>query len=294
MSWVNPDATRDAVLDALWGQNGEIIFYDLETTGLKATEDYIIQIGALKCRVLLDNSLEITDKTQLYIRPPFALPEKITEITGITDEFLTDKPSYEDVWDEIHEFFGDNPVVSGYNNTSFDDKFMQRMWKMFGCEFTPAASVDVLKCARERVPKKDCSSHKLCDMAAHFGVDDGITFHDAMDDITATKRLFDVFASEYIKEYSAPRTFIPKAAPSVRSISFWEGFRGFSRIYVETGIETGITTVYYDIRPKVWECKDKEFDMNRIDMCHVESEVLRLTGCETMDEFARFKGSMKF
>lgn len=282
--WTRESDTRDAALNIIRGTEN-VIFYDLETTGLKPNEDYAIEIAALKFKPTGNETLEPVGTLHLFLKPPYALPEKITELTGITDEMLENAPTYADAWEQIHAFIGDEPVLAGYNSSSFDDKFLIHMWEMFGCQLNIKHSADVLKMARERVPKSKTEHHKLGTIAALFGVDEGVTFHNALDDVTVTKRLFDIFAKEYAEE-EITIPFVVKARPLIRSISFWQGYRGFSRVYVN--LDTGCS-VYYDIRSKCWYSKEEYVDINRIDMNYIESEATRLSGC---DNLAHFKGSV--
>lgn len=70
----------------------------------------------------------------------------------------------------------------------------------------------------------------------------------------------------------------------INRISFWEGFKGFSRIYVTT--DAG--TVYYDIRSS--SCGGKNIDICEIDMKYLENEAFDLLDVQTESEFAKFKG----
>ena len=119
-----------------------------------------------------------------------------------------------------------------------------------------------------------------------FKLREGIRFHNALDDVTATKRLFDIFVGEYLKEISEPDPGFMKARPEILRIAFWEGYRGFSRIYVETADGS----VYYDVISKGWETKDA--NMAALDMEWIESECIRMTGSHSREEFARFKSSV--
>ena len=76
----------------------EICMFDTETTGLNAMEDVIIQISAIKCRL---PDMEEIGRIDYYINPEKPLPAKITEITGITDDFLKDKPTEKEIFPEI-------------------------------------------------------------------------------------------------------------------------------------------------------------------------------------------------
>ena len=71
--------------------NGKyLVIFDTETTG-KTKNDYIVQFAAK--RYLIDNERLVFDaKIQEYIQPPVIMSEKVTEINGLTNDFLSDKP----------------------------------------------------------------------------------------------------------------------------------------------------------------------------------------------------------
>ncbi|MCI5481083.1 MAG: 3'-5' exonuclease, partial [Lachnospiraceae bacterium] len=64
---------------------------DLETTGLSPKTDKIIEIGAV--RVV---NGKITDRLQLFADPGRLIPQRITDLTGITQDMLTDAVSQEE------------------------------------------------------------------------------------------------------------------------------------------------------------------------------------------------------
>ena len=68
--------------------NGEIVCFDIETTGLKVTTEAITEIGA----VVLKNG-EITDTFQTFVNPHRRLTPEIIGLTGITDAMLANAPS---------------------------------------------------------------------------------------------------------------------------------------------------------------------------------------------------------
>jgi DNA polymerase-3 subunit epsilon len=91
-----------------------IIFFDLETTGINVASDRIVEISYLK----VDLSGNESEKT-LRINPEMPIPEKATEIHGITDEDVKDAPTFQKVARSLaNEFEGAD--LAGYNSVKFD------------------------------------------------------------------------------------------------------------------------------------------------------------------------------
>src|SRR5690606_3216367 len=75
------------------------IVFDIETTGLSAVNDMITEIGAVK----IENG-KIVDTYSQLINPERPIPEFITNLTGITDEMVRDKPTIKEVVLDFKEF----------------------------------------------------------------------------------------------------------------------------------------------------------------------------------------------
>lgn len=278
-TWINPE-NKNKLLDILKTQK-YLVVYDLETTGLSPTDNRIIEFSAVRYRITENAKLIEDEKVTYYIRQPEPLPEKIIELTGYTDEFLSDKPFERDVIEDIISFLEDS-AVAGYNNTNFDDKFMLNLYTRYGYEFKPYSSVDVYLLAKGFL---DCKNYKLCNVASELGVADDITFHKAFDDIVATARVLNVLIPMCLDSASDSTKKTVKA--NVISVAFWEGFRGFSRIYVNTDIGT----VFYNIRLGHWDTKDAPIE--QIDMEQLEKDAWKAVGASSEKEFSRFKGEVK-
>ncbi len=95
------------------------IALDLETTGLQADRDTIIEIGAVKFR-----GDEILDEWSALVNPQRALAHKITRLTGIAQADLDDAPSLNSVLPALKRFIGELPIVG--HNIQFDRAFLQR------------------------------------------------------------------------------------------------------------------------------------------------------------------------
>jgi DNA polymerase-3 subunit epsilon len=94
------------------------IVLDTETTGLSPSKDRIIEIGAIE----LINGERTSNTFNKYINPQVSLPKIITDITGITDEILIDKPVFKDIVNEFLEWVGDSKIIA--HNAKFDIGFI--------------------------------------------------------------------------------------------------------------------------------------------------------------------------
>lgn len=94
-----------------------LVFLDLETTGLNFHSDKIIEIGAVKVK-----NGAIVEKFHRLINPKIPIPFFITHLTGIKPQDVLDKPSIEEVKDELFAFLDKHPIVC--HNISFERAFL--------------------------------------------------------------------------------------------------------------------------------------------------------------------------
>jgi DNA polymerase-3 subunit epsilon len=92
----------------------DLIFFDLETTGVQIQEHRILELYAI--RLLPDGQRR---EMHHYINPGMPIPEEATAIHGITDELVADKPSFADLAEELAAFFSDADLA-GFNVRRFD------------------------------------------------------------------------------------------------------------------------------------------------------------------------------
>lgn len=257
------------------------IIVDTETTGLSAKKSFIIQISGLKMRLNEKNEFEVYQKVDCYIKPPIAVSKKIEELTGITNELLETKQEEYKLFPKIKRFLADSVLV--IYNAPFDVKMISAMYERNGEKFEPFMVLDVLKMAKELVSKEESESHKLCDIASLYGTDKGLSFHNAFNDVIATYRLFLAFLNEYSEKEQEEKKTTYKKKANVLNVTFWSGYRGRSRVYVNT--DKG--TVYYDVYSKVWE--DKDLKMEEYDMEDIRRQAFLKTGTSNEFEFARYR-----
>ena len=95
------------------------IAIDIETTGLEAEQDAIIEIGAVKF-----NERRVENEWTSLINPGRHIPDFITGLTGIDDAMVRQAPGLRDIAQELDAFVGDAPVVG--HNIRFDLGFLQK------------------------------------------------------------------------------------------------------------------------------------------------------------------------
>lgn len=97
----------------------DYICIDLETTGLSVKKREIIEFAAIRVK-----NGKIVESMQTLIRPKFKLEEKVTKLTGITDDMLMDKPYIDEVLADLINFIGKDILLG--HNILFDYSFLKK------------------------------------------------------------------------------------------------------------------------------------------------------------------------
>ncbi|NNL21678.1 MAG: GIY-YIG nuclease family protein [Ignavibacteriaceae bacterium] len=118
---------------------------DVETTGLSARNNRVIEIGIVKI-----NDLKIVDRYQTLINPGYRIPPFITQFTGIDDDDVYDAPTFSEVICKVEDFIGES-VLSGHN-LNFDLSFLRYEFLRNGNEPLANPNVCTLKIARKLYP----------------------------------------------------------------------------------------------------------------------------------------------
>jgi len=135
----------------------EIVF-DTETTGLyPGTGDRLTEIGCVEVVDCIP-----TGRTyHTYVNPQRSVPKEVVEITGLTTEFLADKPLFEAVADDFVEFVGDAVLVA--HNASFDQGFINMELKRLDKPvYSDDKFKDTARIARAKFPGSYVSLDALC------------------------------------------------------------------------------------------------------------------------------------
>lgn len=165
--------------DADTGFDGTFICFDIETTGLSAARDKITEIGAVK----VENGV-ITDTFSTFANPEMPIPQKITQLTGITDDMVKDAPSQSEAVSAFLEFAGDNVLVA--HNAPFDTSFIAKACEDMGREYN-YTSIDTV--AISRAILTDIKNCKLDTVAKFLRLGD-FNHHRATDDAEMLARIF--------------------------------------------------------------------------------------------------------
>ena len=141
----------------------EIVF-DTETTGLSPQGgDRMVEIGCVE----MFNRVETGRTFHSYFNPRRQMPSEAEAVHGLSDRFLSDKPDFNDVCEDLLEFIGDSPLVA--HNASFDFGFLNH--ELGTCGRTVVCTsrmVDTLVLARQKFPG---AKHSLDALCTRFGVD---------------------------------------------------------------------------------------------------------------------------
>lgn len=265
------DAYRNDVLNfRKTVEGGEFVCFDTETTGLSPVESDIIEFSAIRYREEGGKYVE-QERMDLFINPGYHIPEEVTAINGIDDAKVKDAPTTAEAARMIKNFLGEKPNLLGYNSVSFDEKFLVTLYrKHLNQEFTRGVHLDVLKMAREKLPKP----HKLIDMAQLFGVAEGYTFHTSIDDALAT---FDVFLN-ILPMYEKEEAKESAAGFVITRIQRWRKSATLDRIYVNNSANI---SVYLNVATGEWTA-EKNFDI-----AELEAAVFAYAGVTSKEELTK-------
>lgn len=287
----------------------EIILFDTETNGRPDCEEQgdppnkdlrVIELAALKLKVDENNIPQIIDELHFYMKPHIPVSEKIEELTGITNEFLSSCHSEKDYKDKIYNFFGSEPIIAAYN-APFDKWFIERLYERLGLPtFNPEKVIDILKMSKTLLSGTVGSYNekgywrynlKLGTCVHYFGLDKDIQFHSALDDTKATWLL----VVQYIEMYKALSDnffTVEKNKLVVNRVSYWEKEfeegRVLKRIYVDF---IGNGKCYFGIGRNEWVAE--RFRFCDFDMKNFEEQVFQLTGISSYKELENWKGNVK-
>jgi len=123
------------------------IILDIETSGLDYKEGHrIIEIGCIEM-----NKKEVGGHYHQYINPLKTLTEDNIKIHGITNEYLDDKPVFEEIVDDFLKFIGDSSIIA--HNANFDIGFLNfELEKISKPKIAKDRVVDTVTIARKRFP----------------------------------------------------------------------------------------------------------------------------------------------
>ncbi len=157
----------------------DYVVFDLETTGLDATKDEIIEIGALK---YINDTL--VDELDILVKPNNPIPDVITSITGITNDMVSDSPTIKEALPKFIEFIENYSLIA--HNSSFDLSFIEENINKLQLPMINNKNIDTVYLARKYIPK--AYNYKLETLKKFFKLDYGS--HRSTDDCRTTNYVY--------------------------------------------------------------------------------------------------------
>lgn len=177
-------------------QDAVFIVCDVETTGLSPVENRMTEIALIKIE-----DGEISDRYTTLINPKRYISNFITNLTGITNEDVFDKPEFSEISGKILEFIDiNNPLLifSGHN-VSFDYKFLKTSFARMENRFQiDLPTLCTCKLARRLLPS--LKSKSLSSVAKYFGITQKRK-HRAYDDTLVTAKILQKFLTILQEEH---------------------------------------------------------------------------------------------
>jgi ATP-dependent DNA helicase DinG len=149
---------------------------DLETTGLQAEHDAILEVAAIKFQ-----GATVLDTLETLVAPGRPVPYRVQRLTGITPQQLTGVPQFESIAQKLQQFIGDLPIVG--HSIPFDVGFLRRRGLVRN-----NALIDTFELATVLLPS--LPSYNLGQVAAALGIMVAPERHRAMVDTELAMQVF--------------------------------------------------------------------------------------------------------
>lgn len=129
---------------------------------------------------------ELLDSFSCFVNPEKPIPQKVVEVTNITDDMVKDADTIDKVLPKVIEFIGDSVLVA--HNADFDIGFLKYNATALGLKLNNTY-IDTLKLAKELFPKY--KKYKLGIIAENLGIKVDVA-HRALDDVDTTVKVFNI------------------------------------------------------------------------------------------------------
>ncbi len=178
-----------------------LIFFDIESTGLNVIRDRIIQLAMI--RYHHDGTAPV-EKSYL-INPGIPISPEAMAVHGITAEAVSNKPSFQQLSKEIFEFIGDADLA-GYNSNRFDIPVLMEEFARVGIDFDvdQRRTIDVQRIFYKMEPRTLAAAYQFyCQKSMENA-------HDALADVRATIAVLDGQLQKY-----KDTDFVPEEGDSI-------------------------------------------------------------------------------
>ena len=222
-AYIVPD---DNAIDLSNGMDNEYIVLDIETTGLSFRTEKITEIGAVRVK-----DGEIVDTFECFVNPKVPIPQRIVEITGITDEMVKDADTIDIVMPKFLEFIGNLKLIA--HNADFDIGFLKYNAESLGLKMDNDY-IDSLKLSRQLYP--EFKKHKLGILADKFGINVE-NAHRALDDVKTLVKVFKKLLEKYNEQPKGrgkkkeEKKELYKTLPSYHAIILAKNYKGLRNLY---------------------------------------------------------------
>ncbi len=167
----------DTMNEFVFNTDRDLVFFDIESTGLNVMKDRILQIALIK----YPKGSSVPEEFSTLINPGIPISEEAYAVHGISNEMVRNKPTFSQLADKIFQFIG-NADLSGYNSDRFDIPMLMEEFARCGMHFDVDKRnlIDVQKIFYKMEPRTLKAAYKLyCD-------GDLSDAHDALADTKAT------------------------------------------------------------------------------------------------------------
>lgn len=154
---------------------------DLETTGFSFRTEKITEVGIMKVK-----NGEVIDEFSCFVNPEKPIPQRVVEVTNITDDMVKDAETIDKVMPKILEFVGDSVLVA--HNADFDIGFLKYNANELGLSLDNTY-LDTLRLAKDLFP--EYKKYKLGKIAENLGIKVEVA-HRALDDVDTTVKVLNV------------------------------------------------------------------------------------------------------
>ena len=171
-----------------------IIYYDIESSGIETETARIVELACIKYNV--DGTRE--EKT-ILVNPGVPIPKEASDVHGITDEMVKDKPFFKQYASAIRSWF-EGCDLAGFNSDNYDVPLLSAEFERAGLEginWNPTL-FDVLKLYRELFPNTLSEVYKRLTGKELEGA------HGAVVDIKATKEIGDIIFPLLVEKSETP------------------------------------------------------------------------------------------
>ena len=159
----------------------DIVFFDVETTGLNVVRDRIVQLAMIKLR----KNGQSPEEFSTLINPGIPISEESMAIHGITPKDLANKPTFRQLAQKIWDFIGDADLA-GYNSNRFDVPMLMEEFAREEMEFdiSKRRLIDVQRIFYKMEPRTLKAAYRF------YCQQELTDAHDALADVKATLDVF--------------------------------------------------------------------------------------------------------